>query len=371
MKKFNKLFIIDGSFMLHRNLKVPELFDLKNDSGERSGGIFGVVRSLNYEIKNIDAPLVMVWDSGLSPRRLRVYPDYKRHEQRTAERILNKVDTPEEVEKELSYVAKRLNSESLERIRESINEAMRGGYVKDETPPEDDYVTQYHRQRDILITLLNKVGVPSIKINGWEGDDLITLLTRMCKECVVMTDDKDMIQLLAPNIKVRRPMHKDTLEYESYLKDNNFDSIREMIILKAITGDGSDNIPSVTSECERKFSLGATRGAKVAKLVYESNEDPEVYLPILSEMNKNYYKGFILHNKEFQRNMELVDLYRVPNDDQVMFTMASEILDKVGKSYILEAMKVLSAQGISVFDINGFVAKTSLIGSFLTYEECE
>ena len=54
-------------------------------------------------------------------------------------------------------------------------------------------------------------------------------------------------------------MQKQHLVYNEYLKSENMESPREMVIIKAISGDGSDNIPAVTSGLERKYSLGATR----------------------------------------------------------------------------------------------------------------
>ena len=45
--KYNRVLIIDGSYMLHRTLSQPNNWDLINSKGKRTGGIFGVLRSLN------------------------------------------------------------------------------------------------------------------------------------------------------------------------------------------------------------------------------------------------------------------------------------------------------------------------------------
>lgn len=372
-KKFSKLFIIDGSYLIHRQLHVPEMYELRaKNSGQRTGGIFGFLNSLNHEIKTIDAQIVVTWDSGLSPRRVAVYNDYKRNKDRTIDRILHKCSTEEEAQQKLKEL-ENLTPGSIEEMQKSIHDMMQAQNREkwlEASKTDNEYPLEYHRQRNLLIEILNNLGVPSLKYNNWEGDDLITLLTRMSYESVVMTDDKDMIQLVAPNVSIRRPMHKDTLTYDEYMKEEGFDSIREFTILKAISGDGSDNIPSVTSDCERKYSLagGGARGKYVAKLICSSGENPEVYLKELVNTGKNYYKGFVENHDNFIRNMKLVDLSLVEDDEDIVKAMVSEIQSKAGKCNLMNAMSLIGAQEITTFDVNGFIPKINLLSATLEYK---
>lgn len=368
-KKYNKLWIIDGSYLLHRNLKVPEIWELRSKTtGLRTGGVYGFLNSLNHELSRIDAPIVVIWDSGLSPRRVAVYNDYKRNKEKTRDRLLRNCNDEKEVEEKLKEL-ENLEPGSIEEIRSSIYQIMNSQkYEEYLERNDDDYPLQYHRQRDILISILNSLGIPSIKISDWEGDDLITIISRMCELAFIMTDDKDMIQLSSPSIDIVRPLHKDVVHYGDYLRDNDYQSMREFIILKAITGDSSDNIPSVTSECERKYSLGATRGKKVAKMIYESGENPEIYLKQLEDTGKNYYKGFIEHHNDFLRNMQLVDLSLVDNDEDVVNTIVSEIERRVGKCNFMNAVSLIGEQDITTFDVNGFISKSNLLSTLLQYK---
>lgn len=372
-KLLNKLLIIDGSYLIHRALKVPELWELKaKKTGLRTGGIFGFLKSLNYEFKNLDYYPVVCWDSGLSPRRTAVYPMYKRHHLREAEKMIKDSfrmnesvggasDTDEQI---LDKIQKQFESDSsaVTEAMESAREILKQSRVDSSFLFDpDDYRAQYHRQRGVLITILNAIGVPSIKIDGWEGDDLMVLLQRISNQSIIMTDDKDLIQMIAPNTDILRPMQKQHLIYDKYLRDQNMDTPREMVIVKAIVGDGSDNIPGVTSGLERKYSLGDTRARTVAKIILENDEDPSRYIPVLEGMNKNYYKGFIQNHDAYLRNMKLVDLSLVPDDEEVIKNITAEVVNHAGKCNLMSALQLLAEQEITSFDVNGFISKMSVL----------
>ena len=200
--RLNKVLIIDGSYMIHRALKVQELWDLKAKStGLRTGGIFGFLRSLNYEFKGYDYYPVVTWDSGLAQRRVEVYDKYKKHHLRTADRLLHQCSNEADLSIKLEETFQ--DESTLNEVIRSVRDTLSAGRIETMNKlDEDDYRAQYRRQRDILITILHALGVPSIKINGWEGDDLMVLLTRLSKESIVMTDDKDLIQLISPDVQI-------------------------------------------------------------------------------------------------------------------------------------------------------------------------
>ena len=366
IKLFNRLAIIDGSYFLHRSLKTPDLWELRNDDGERSGGVYGFLRIFNSEIKNLNYYPVCVWDAGLADRRLKAYPNYKRNLDKLVENMAtlvaqNRMTLEEAIKNEEFKLAKLPEfSEDVtsiaEQVRNQINVLKQNGVPEEETP-DDNYLDQYRRQRAILIEILESFGIPSIKVPGWEGDDLMTLLSRVSNESVVLTDDKDLQQLVAENIDIYRPMAKEWIKLDTL----NDCVPRDLVITKAIVGDGSDNIPSVTASEERKFSLGLTRAWNVSKMIREHDEDPSKYLPYLESLNKNYYKGFIKHHDDYLRNMELVDLSLVENDSKVISDMESVILDRLGKGNLFRVLELLNKQGITTFDTNGLLQKIMMV----------
>ena len=211
--------------MLHRALNTPSLSELCTSTGIKSGGVYGFLRMLQSEIKKFSGYFPIVcWDKGLSKRRTDLYPDYKAN-----------------------------------RARLAADALLAGGVGVSE---EDSYLVEYHRQRSDLIRILKSLGIPSLLLPGWEGDDLQYLLSLSCEEGVIVSDDRDMIQLISPTITIRRAMRNETITWNDcdpcYLNPR-------YTIMKSIVGDGSDNIPQVAR------GLGDKGADDIAKLCSEDD----------------------------------------------------------------------------------------------------
>ena len=109
-------------------------------------------------------------------------------------------------------------------------------------------------QVPVLKEVLDALNIPRYELEGWEADDLIGTISRKCEaagwECVVVTGDKDSLQLITDRTKVKLV---STRMGQTTTKDMTPDAFREqygfepihMIDLKALMGDSSDNIPGV------------------------------------------------------------------------------------------------------------------------------
>ena len=109
-------------------------------------------------------------------------------------------------------------------------------------------------QVPVLKEVLDALNIPRYELEGWEADDLIGTISRKCEaagwECVVVTGDKDSLQLVTDRTKVKLV---STRMGQTTTKDMTPDAFREqygfepihMIDLKALMGDSSDNIPGV------------------------------------------------------------------------------------------------------------------------------
>jgi DNA polymerase-1 len=217
--RLNKILAVDGSFALHRCLHVPEVFELKNSNGVRTGGIFGVLRMLLSEMRlNSGYFPIVCFDEGLSERRVATDPEYKSNRNKP---IDYSVLTPEEI--------------------------------------ENDYVTQYRKQRNMLIELLMYFGVPCLKLPKVEGDDILYILSKMSDECLVLTDDRDMLQLITEKCRVRRPMNNEMWDLKGFLEDYKIQDVKDFVFIKAISGDGSDNIPSACKGVGKAMAPGLVK----------------------------------------------------------------------------------------------------------------
>ena len=116
------------------------------------------------------------------------------------------------------------------------------------------------QQMPVLKETLDDMSIPRYELAGYEADDLIGTISRRCEaegwECVVVTGDRDSLQLITPRTRVKlvttrmgQTTTQDMTE-EAFREAYGFDPIH-MVDLKALMGDASDNIPGVKGVGEK------------------------------------------------------------------------------------------------------------------------
>lgn len=132
-------------------------------------------------------------------------------------------------------------------------------------------------QLPLVKKLLEGLGIKIIECEGYEADDVLGTLSRICSEsgnqCAVLTGDRDSLQLINKNVHVRLVTNKETIEYDEDLfrEKYGFDPIN-LIDLKALMGDSSDNISGVPGIGEKTAMTLIQKYGTIEKL-YESIDD--------------------------------------------------------------------------------------------------
>ena len=115
-------------------------------------------------------------------------------------------------------------------------------------------------QVPIMKEVLHAMGVRTIEQAGLEADDLLGTLSRRCEakgmEVVILSGDRDLLQLATDHVEIRIPKTKRTgTEIEDYyaadVKERYLVTPQEFIDVKALMGDASDNIPGVPNIGEK------------------------------------------------------------------------------------------------------------------------
>lgn len=308
--------LCDASYLLHRVLHIPSIFNLTSSKGERTGGIFQFVRSLQYEVDNYDSFYpVVCWDAGLSKRRVKLYDNYKKNRDR--------------------------------KTKPDIAELT--GEAKKEREKEDEYLYEYRRQRSELIEFLSYIGIPSIRIKGWEGDDLLYIISRSCKESIILTDDKDLLQLLDKNTYVSRPIAKEFWTLDEFLDEMDYEDIEVFVIKKVIEGDRSDNIPQVAR------GIGPVNAERLAKIIYNSDSEEE-YLEKINNTGRDIDKRFVENHETYLRNKKLIDLSYVDITDEVLEAIQGEINQSIGNMNYFKAVGFLGEKEATEIEIDAMIA---------------
>lgn len=109
-------------------------------------------------------------------------------------------------------------------------------------------------QMPIVKELLTKLGYKIVECEGFEADDILGTLAKACEdtgnECVLATGDRDSLQLVSDRVTVRLAATKmgrpEVRVYdEAKIMEDYGVAPKQLIDIKAIQGDTSDNIPGV------------------------------------------------------------------------------------------------------------------------------
>ena len=191
MEKEKTLYLIDGSAYIHRAYHA--IRGLSNSQGLPTNAVFGFTRML-LKLMEDRKPgyLAMVFDAKGPTFRHEIYKEYK----------ANRPPMPEDMAVQIPY----------------IKEVTEGFCL------------------------------PVIEMPGFEADDLIGTYARLAQESgysvVMVTGDKDFMQLVTDTAIIWDPMKGETIDGDVIKKTKGVDP-HQMIDVMGLSGDTADNIPGV------------------------------------------------------------------------------------------------------------------------------
>ncbi len=192
-----KLAVIDGKSVFYRGYYAMP--NLSTKDGTPTGGVFGFATMALEVIKRLQPDYVAVaWDKPKTNirRRLELYPEYKAG--------------------------------------------------RKPTPPD------FKAQIPVLHELLQAFGWPLYEFDDYEADDIMGTMARLAHdqniETLLITSDLDMLQLVNPLVHVyalKKGLSNIELYSPKTLEAKYGIRVDQMLDLKALKGDSSDNIPGV------------------------------------------------------------------------------------------------------------------------------
>ena len=178
--------------------------------------------------------------------------------------------------------------------------------------------------------ILTAMGIKYLECAGYEADDIIGTVSLWCEkdpeyEALIVSSDKDLLQLISDETVVKLLKSKDyiMMDKETFRETYGFDPIN-MIDLKALMGDSSDNIPGVKGIGEKGAikliseyhtidnlydNIGNIKGAMQTKLI-EGKEDAYYSRDLVTIYRKvplDVTFDDLIYKKE--NTNELIDIY--------------------------------------------------------------
>jgi len=216
------LYLIDSYGLIYRSYFAFLTHPLRNSSGKNVSALFGFARAV-VSILNEGAPaadnsgkpleklhkplrLAAIFDSKTPTFRHKMYSEYKANRQKT---------------------------------------------------PDD-----LHEQVPLVEEFLTALGVPLLKADGFEADDIIATLAEKCRgenrQCYILSSDKDLLQLVGSGIFELRPAKTNKSETSGSNSGPSWELVgadkvksewgvepNKILDLLSLTGDSSDNVPGV------------------------------------------------------------------------------------------------------------------------------
>jgi DNA polymerase-1 len=205
----SKVLIVDGMNLFIRTFSaIPTL----NEDGQHIGGLSGFLKSLAATIRMVNPTrVVVVFDGkGGSHRRRKIYSNYK--EGRATKSRLNRIVGFEDI---------------------------------------DDEQRSMKHQMFRVFSYLQNLPITIITIDNIEADDVIAYLTSYFKEkSVILSNDRDFLQLVSDRVNVYLPTKKKMYTPENLLEETGI-WCENFIIYKSLLGDKSDNIKGINGIGEK------------------------------------------------------------------------------------------------------------------------
>ncbi|NLM43118.1 MAG: DNA polymerase I [Clostridiales bacterium] len=217
----DRMLIIDGNSLMHRAFYA--LPSLTNRDGLHTNVIYGFVNMINKLIEQYEPKYIAIAFDRKEPTfRHKEYPEYK----------AKRLKMPEDMAEQIPYLKEVIDAMNIKRI----------------------------------------------EVEGYEADDIIGTISKLSDaegiSTFIVTGDRDAFQLITENVHVLMTK-KGISEMEEYDKDkllSQYEINPEQVIdLKGLMGDASDNIPGVPGVGE-KTALQLLKQFKNIEEILENTE---------------------------------------------------------------------------------------------------
>lgn len=204
----SRVMIVDGLNTFIRSWTVNPTM---NEDGDHTGGVVGSLKSIGFQIREFNPTRVVVTFDGKdgSKTRKKIHEGYK------ANRTKNRF-----------------------RVNRQYGEMM----------TEEEERLSMKQQFVWLNDVLDYLPVQTMIYDGIEADDVIGYLTTQAlkedEEVVIVSTDKDFLQLVSDRVTVFSPTKKKTYDRQA-VKDEFGIWPQNILLYRTMDGDKSDNIPGV------------------------------------------------------------------------------------------------------------------------------
>ncbi len=148
-------------------------------------------------------------------------------------------------------------------------------------PMPEDLLPQIHR----IYQIVEAMGIPVLKLEGYEADDILaTAAAKFASpdmQVVLISRDKDLDQLVTPNVLLYDPTKDQTLDAAAILQEKGY-TPDKAVEIQTLMGDASDNVPGIPGIGPKTAAkLIAQYGSADAVLAHADEQTPKLRQALL------------------------------------------------------------------------------------------
>lgn len=202
------------------------------------------------------------------------------------------------------------------------------------------------QQMPVIKELLGDLGIKIVQCEGYEADDILGTLSKAAadsgNECYILTGDRDSFQLVSDRVTVRLATTKETKIYTpDRIMEEYGVTPRQMIEVKALMGDTSDNISGVKGIGE-KTALSLIKQEGDVKTLYEHLADIKLTPSVRTKLENGHQDAIA------SRFLAEICL-EAPVEKAIEFYKLGEVDTEKTKALLanLEMMRLIDRLGLS------------------------
>ncbi len=181
--------------------------------------------------------------------------------------------------------------------RENFRNEIYPEYKAHRPPPPEELIPQF----SLIHEAVEAFSLPSIRMEGYEADDLIATYARQAEaagaDVTIVSSDKDLMQLVSDKVTMLDAMKNKEIGPEQVVEKFGLGP-EKVVDIQALAGDSTDNVPGVPGI-----------GVKTAAQLIEEYGDLDTLLARAEEIKQPKRRQNLLENAEMARiSRELVRL---------------------------------------------------------------
>lgn len=209
-------------------------------------------------------------------------------------------------------------------------------------------------QLPILKEVLAALNIPCYAVEGWEADDLLGTIGRLNDqaqwETIIVTGDRDSLQLLTEKTSVHLITSKKTILYTPTVFEEEYGFLPiHLVDLKGLMGDTSDNIPGIKGLGEKTVTP-LIEIFNTLDAIYEKLQDPDETLCLkpaaLKKLREGEEMARLSHDLATIRCTAPLDSYNpqdnliaTPNEKELFQLLSQLELNKLIEYYNLDDLQ--------------------------------